>query len=262
MSANGNGARVLLARRASGSDHGVVFGPDALRIEGGFALRRRIPYRSIHGVERTGAWLWLGAGFWPVALGGRDVAPAKLDAVEAEVRARVAALPDAERRLASLAGRGAPRPHRPWLGVALAAALAGAVAFGAGERLALATDGLLLLAVGLVAERWLGRTALVASGAAGVLAAGLLASASLLAAPASFAARALCAAWIGLVAFARLRRADPLSVLARSAFDATAAVAFAFFVQALAAGASPLALAAAALAGCAAAPLVLPRTPH
>jgi hypothetical protein len=260
VSPNGNGERILLARRASGQDHGVVFGPDALRIEGGFALRRRIPYRSIRGLERAGAWLWLGAGFWPAALGGRDVAPAKLDTVEAELRARVAALPGGERRLAAPR---APRLHRPWLSLALASALAGAgLALAREPRLALATDVLLLLAVGLVAERWLGRAPLVASGAAGLLAGGGAGMAAFLAAPAGFAARALCAAWIGLLAFARLRRAAALSVLARSAFDATAAVALAFGAHALASGASPLALAAAALAGSAVAPLVLRHTPH
>jgi hypothetical protein len=251
---------MLLARRASGQDHGVVFGPDALRIEGGFALRRRIPYRSIRGLERAGAWLWLGAGFWPAALGGRDVAPARLDTVEAELRARVAALPGGARRLAAPR---APRLHRPWLAVALAAAFVGAgLALGTEPPLALATDGLLLLAVGLVAERWLGHAPLLASGAAGVLAGGLVAFPALLAAPAGFAVRALGAAWIGLLVFTRLRRAAALSVLARSAVDATAVVALAFGVHALASGASPLALAAAALAGSAVAPLVLRHTPH
>jgi hypothetical protein len=254
---NGNGTRILLARRASGCDLAVVFEPDALRIEGGFATRRRVAYRSVYGLERAGAWLWLGAGLWPVAIGGRDVPPAQLARVEAVLRERIASLPDGERRTARLAARRAARLHRPWLSAAVAVLLAGALVTRPVGRLALATDGLLLLAVGLLAERWLGRGPLVASGAAGLLAGGLLAPPSLVE-----SARALAAAWIGLVAFARLWREAELSVLARSAFEAAAPLALILCVHAFASGAGLLPLAAATLAGFAAAPLVLRRASH
>jgi hypothetical protein len=251
-----NGVRILLARRASGSDHAVVFEPDGLRIEGGFALRRRVSYRSVYGLERAGAWLWLGAGVVPVGLGGRDVPATQLDALALELRARVAALPDGARRLARLDARRAALLRFPWLCTALALACGAALATAAEGRLALATQLLFLLSFGLPAERWLGPKPLLASGAVGALIGALvfpLPAASL----AQQVAPALSAAWVGLLAFVRLRREVELPVLARSAFEWLAPLALAFAVQGVASGASPLPLGLAALAGFAVAPLVL-----
>jgi hypothetical protein len=252
-----NGARILLARRASGSDHAVRFEPDGLCIEGGFALRRRLPYRSVVGLERAGAWLWLGTGVLPVGLGGRDVPAAQLDAVEAELRARIAALPDGARRLARLDARRSVPVRPPWLTLALGAALASALAATGTGRLDVATHALFLLAFGLLAECRLGaRPALAAAAAAG-LAAGLAEPPSGAAGFAACVAHALPAGWIGLVAFARALREPGLSVRARSALELVAPLALAFAAHGAASGASALALGLAALAGFAVAPLVL-----
>ena len=251
-----NGARILLARRASGSDHAVVFAPDGLWIEGGFTLRRRIPYRSVHGLERAGAWLWLGTGLLAVGLGGRDVPPAQLAALEVELRARIAALPDGARRLARIDARPPSATRVPWLATALAPA-AGFALYESASPLGLAPDLLFALAFALSVERWLGRLALLAAAVTGLGAASLAGPA----APASFAACG-AAASCGLLAFARLVREGRLGVLARSALDGTALLALAFGLYELAVDAPGRALAVAALAGFALAPLVLrPRTP-
>jgi hypothetical protein len=257
---SGGATRILLARRASGSDHAAVFEAGGLRIEGGLALRRRVSYASVYGLERTRSWLWVGAGVVPVGLGGRDVPAPQLDAVETELRARIAALPDGDRRLGRLAARRAAQPRFPWLCAALALAFGAALVEGAEGRLALATELLFLLAFGLPAERWLGPRPLLASGAIGAPLAALAfprAAASL----AFQVAPTLCAAWIGLGAFARLRREAQLPVLARSAFDWMAPVALAFAVYGLASHASLPGLGLAALAGFAVGPLVLRSTP-
>ena len=253
-----NGVRILLARRASGSDHAVVFEPHGLRIEGGLALRRQVPYRSVYGLERAGAWLWLGTGVLPVGLGGRDVPAAQLDAVESELRARIVALPDGAARLTRLAARRAARLHVPWLCAALALACGAALVAGVEARLALATQLLFALAFALPAERWLGPLPVLASGAAGALAGALVpppAEASL----AQQVAPALAAAWLGLAAFVRLGREAELPVLARSAFGGLAPLALAFGAYAVASRASLAGLGLAALAGFAVAPLVLRR---
>jgi hypothetical protein len=255
---NGAATRILLARRASGREHAAVFEPEGLRVEGGFAPRRRVAYRAVHGLERAGAWLWVGCGPLPVGLGGRDVPAARLAALEAELRARIAALPDGASRLARLDARRPARPHFPWLALALVAALA--LALAGAFRFMLATDLLLALGLGLVAERWLGRLPLLASGLAAALAAAWLERPAEWLGLASLAARVLPASWIGLLAFARLRRERELSVLARSAFDLTAPLAFAFAVYALASGMRPLLLGMALLVGFATAKLVLRRT--
>jgi hypothetical protein len=251
-----NGTRILLARRTSGSDHAALFEPDGLRIEGGFAPRRRVPYRSVYGLERAGTWLWLGSGILPVGLGGRDVPAAQLDAVEAELRARIAALPDGTRRLARLDARRTARLHLPWLCPALALVCGAAPASGAESPLALATQLMILLAFGLPAERWLGPMPLLASGLVGVSSAALVSPRLVAGFPLPLAP-ALSAAWIGLLAFVRLRREAGLPVLARSAFEWLAPLALALAVCGVASGAGALTLGLAALAGFAAAPLVL-----
>ena len=254
-----NGGRILLARRASGSDHAVVFEPDGLRIEGGFALRRRVPYRSVYGLERAGAWLWVGAGALPVGLGGRGVPAAQLSAVEAELRARIGALPDGGRRLARLDVRRAARVHAPWLTALLAVALGVALATTAAGWLDLATDLLFLLCFGLLAECWLGTPPALACAAAALLAASLVEPPAALADLAA-AARILPAGWVGLLAFARLAREPALSVRVRSACELAAPLALAFGLHGLAVHASPLPLGLGLLAGCAVAPLVLRST--
>jgi hypothetical protein len=256
---NGGATRILLARRASGSDHAAVFEPDGLRIEGGLALRRQIPYRSVYGVERAGAWLWVGGGLLPVGLGGRDVSAAQLDAVEQELRTRIGALSDGAARLGRLAARRAPRLRFPWLCAALALAFGAALVVDAESRLALATELLFLLAFGLPVERWLGPKPLLASGVAGALLGALFPRAA--AGLALQVAPTLSAAWIGLAAFARLRRERELPVLARSAFDWMAPVALAFAAYGVASQASLPGLGLAVLAGFTVGPLVLRRTP-
>jgi hypothetical protein len=250
------GVRVLLARRASGCDHAAVFEPDALRIEGAWPWRRRVAYRRVYGLERAGERLWVGAGFVPALLGGRDVPAAQLDLVVAELRARVAALPGGPRRLARLDARRAARVRSPRLTLVLGAALAAALAAtGAGPRELAAV--LFALAFGTLAEAWLGPRPALAAGAAAVLAAGLAALPAAAADPGAFAARALAAGWIGLAGFARLLREGGLPVRARSALDLALPLALGFAAHAAASRASPLALGLAALAGFAVAPLVL-----
>jgi len=257
---SGAATRILLARRTSRRDHTVVFEPGVFRVEGVPCLpRRRIAYRSVYGVERAGVTLWIGAGFVPAGLGGRDVPPAQLAAAEAELRARIAALPDGARRLARLDARRAARVHPPWLTVALAAVLGLAFASASDGKLGLATELLFLLSLGFLAEPWLGPLRLLASGAAALIAGGWVEPAATVAGLAALAARLLPASWIGLVAFTRLLRERGLSVRERSGFDLAAPLALGFVVEAFASGASLLPLGLAALAGFAIAPLVLRR---
>jgi hypothetical protein len=251
------GVRILLARRASGCDHAAVFEPDALRVEGAWPWQRRVAYRRVHGLERAGAWLWVGAGLVPAVLGGCDVPAAQLDLVAAELRARVAALPDGARRRARIDARRAARVRPPWLTLALGAAFAGALAAGGTGAREAATPLLFVLALGALVESWLGPRAALAGGAAALLAAGLAVPSAAAAGPAAFAARVLPAGWIGLAVFARLACERRLSVRARGALDLALPLALAFAAHAAASRASPLALGLAALAGCAAAPLVL-----
>ena len=167
--------RIVLTERAPRPDYAVVFEPDAFAVEGVPWLgRRRISTRNVFGIERSGAWLWVGAGLVPVVLGGDDVPAERLARVEAELRA---ARRSARRRVAAGAARRTLRArlHRPWLTLALAIAFG--VAFTlepqGGSPLRSATNALLLVSIGLLAEPWLGALRLLASGGAGWLAASM-----------------------------------------------------------------------------------------
>jgi hypothetical protein len=254
-----NGTRILLARRASGSDHALVFEPDGFRVEGGFAPSRRVAYRRVYGIERAGAWLWVGAGVAPVIVGGGLAAAASLDAAAAELRARVAALPDGAERLARFDARRPPRARLPWLAPALAALLGGVLAAEEALSLSAAAELLFGLALALLGERWLGAWPLFASGAAALLAASLAERPASLAGLATLAAPGLAAGWLGLLACARLLRERSLAVRERSAFDLAAPLGLAFLLSALATAASPLALALGLAAGLGAGLLVLRR---
>jgi hypothetical protein len=115
------------------------------------------------------------------------------------------------------------------------------------------------LALGLLAERWLGARPLLVAGLAALLAAGLAARPAGLAAFAPLAAPALASGWLGLLACARLLRERTLAVRERSAFDLALPLGLAFALTLLAWGASSLALALGGVAGLAAGLLVLPR---
>jgi hypothetical protein len=252
--------RILLARRTSGCDYAVVFETDRLCIEGGFALRRRIPYAAVGGLERLGGWLWLGVGLAPTALGGRDVPAERLAAVERELRTRIAALPEGAERIARLDRRGRSVRAVPWL--SLGAALAGSLALlpGAAQPLPLTAWLLLSLGFGVVVEGWLGLGAAIGSAFAGLGAAYVLGDST----PAAGAAAALMpqlvsAAWIGLLGFARTLREAELPVLTRSVIDTVLLIALGFSAVALASGSHPRLLLLAALGGFASAALVLPR---
>jgi hypothetical protein len=249
--------RVLLARRASGRDHAVVFDGDHLRIEGGFALRRRVPYRAVNGLERVAPWLWLGVGVVPAALGGHDVPPERLDAVERELRARIAALPEGAERIARVDRRRPGARRVPWLSVG--GVLVGSLVWlpGAAAPLAVATHLLFCLAFALVVEGWLGRGSVLVGAGAGLLAAHALAAGA--AGAAGMTPPALSAAWIGLLGFARTVRAAELPVLTRGAIDTAALVAVGFCALALGSGVSPRLLFTAALGGFASGALTLRR---
>jgi hypothetical protein len=239
--------RVLLARRTSGTDYAVVFESDGVCIEGGFALRRRVPYRAVSGLERHGPWLWLASGLVPTALGGRDVEPERLDGVERELRRRIGALPAGERRLARLDRRRPSDRRVPWVSVGATLAAGVALLPGTDEPLALAASLLLFLAFGLVVEGWLGLGPALVSAGAGLLAAQGIVSGMGGAGVAT--PQLVSAAWIGLLGFTRVLREAELSVLTRSAIDTAALVAVAFFAVALVSGTSPRLLLASALAG-------------
>jgi len=255
-----NGARILLARRASGREHALVLEPDGFRVEGGSTPRRRVTYASVYGLERTGARLWVGAGLVPVVVRG-GATPGALEQAETALRARIAALPDGTARLARLDARHTPRARLPWLAPAVALALAAVLA--ASVPLALATLAALLfaLALGLLAERWLGARPLLVCGVAALLAAGLAERPAGLVELAPLAAPALASGWLGLLACARLFRERTLAVRERSAFDLALPLGLAFALTVLAWGANPLALALGGAAGLAAGLLVLPRAP-
>jgi hypothetical protein len=254
-----NGTRILLARRTSGSDHALVLEPDGFRVEGGFTPRRRVAYRSVYGLERAGAWLWVGAGLAPVIVGGGAAPAASLDAAAAALRARIAALPDGAARLARMDARRPSRARLPWLAPALTAVLGGVLAAAGALSLSAAAGLLFGLALALLAERWLGAWPLLASGGAALLAASLAERPASLAGFATLAAPALAAGWLGLLARARLLLERSLAVRERSAFDLAAPLGLGFLLSALAAGASPFVLILELGAGLGAGLLVLRR---
>jgi hypothetical protein len=249
--------RIVLAERAPRPDYAVALGADGFVVEGVPLLpARRVAARGVYGLERSGARLWVGAGFVPLVLGGKDVPAERLARVEAELRAQVGALPDGRWRLARFDARHTVRLHRPWL--TAAAVLALVLTFALEPHpvgpLSFATDLLLLLTFGLLAEPWLGALRVLATGAVALLAAGAVAPAEQWLA---LAPLALALGWAGLLAVVRLRREPELSVRFRSALDAGALLALVLGVRALAVGESLAALTLAALAGVLFAPLVL-----
>jgi hypothetical protein len=253
-----NGARILLGRRASGREHALVLEPDGFRVEAGCTRRRPVAYASVYGLERAGARLWVGAGLVPVLLIGGTV-PGALEQAEAALRARIAALPDGAARLARLDARRTRRARLPWLAPALALALAGAPAPEGAFAPATGAGILFALALGLLAERWLGARPILVCGVAALLAAGLAERPAGAASLALVAAPALASGWLGLLACARLFRERTLAVRERSAFDLALPLGLAFVLTALAWGASPAALVVGGAAGLAAGLLVLPR---
>ena len=253
--------RIVLAERGPRPDYAVSFEPDAFVIEGVARLgSRRVRTRDVFGIERVGAWLWVGAGIVPVVLGGDDVAPERLARVEAELRSALHALPDGSLRIARLDARRTARLHRPWLTMVLALGGGLALVLGAvpGPALPFATNLLLLAAIGLLAEPWLGGLRALASGGAGWLAVSAATAQPALA----LAPLAIALGWIGLLAGVRILRERALSVRFRCGLDASALFAVTLAAHALATGAPPLGVASALLAGGLVALLVLRRWPE
>jgi len=253
---NGAATRIVLLERTPRPDYAVVFEADAFVVEGVPLLPdRRVAASRVYGLERAGAWLWVGVGLVPLVLGGADVPAERLARVEAELRARVGALPDGRWRLARFAARHGVRLRRPWLagGAALVLALTGSLGPSPVPALRLATDLLLLLSVGLLAEPWLGARRVLASGVVALLAAGAVAPVE---GWPALAPLALALGWAGLLAVVRLRREPELGVRFRNALDMGALLAFALALRGWAVGGGA-ALALAALAGALVAPVVL-----
>ena len=249
------GERIVLAERRARGPHAVVLGDEALLVEGGaLGQRRRVPYRRVWGLERAGAWLWVGVGPVALALGGGDVRSEQLARVEAALRARIGALPDGARRLARFDLRRTVRLHFPWLTAALALALGLALVQGSQPPLRFATDLLLLVALGLLAEPWLGALRTLASGVAALLAASALPGEP---SGLALAPLALALGWAGSLAFARLCRERVLGVRFRSALDTGALLGLALAAHALSVASGGAALLLAGLAGFAIAPLLL-----
>jgi hypothetical protein len=245
-------AALVWLARAPRPAHAAVFEAEALVLEGGPGWRsRRVELRDVWGIERAGAALWVGAGFAPAVLGGRDVPGDRLDAVAAQLRARIAALPGGAERLARIDARRDVRVHLSWLTAALALALL-LDAFARGAAPGVATGVLWMAALGVLLERFVGALRLLASGVLGLVAAWAFGAELRGDAP-----LVLAAGWLGLLGFARLRREPLLPVRARSAFELAGLLALALALPSLAAGPSLLGLAAALGAGFAAAKLVL-----
>ena len=251
--------RIVLLERSPRRDYAVSFDAESFVVEGVALLPdRRVALRDVYGIERSGPWLWIGVGFVPVVVGGVDAPVERLARLEAELRARIAALPGGVERLARIDARSAAPLAWPWLTAALALGLGAALGAAGALGLRAATGLLLLLAIGLVAEPPLGALRLAASGGVALLAARLFGAADgcLALAPA-----ALALGWAALVVFARLRREARLGVRARSALDGGLLLAVGLAAHALGAGAAAPALAAGAFAAALAAPLLLRRWP-
>lgn len=248
--------RIVLAERGARGAYAVVLDDEAFVVEGAAVRKhRRVPYLRVYGLERAGAWLWVGAGLVPVALGGEDVRSEQLARVEAALRARVGALSDGARRLARFDTRRTVRLRFPWLTAALGLAfvLVFALAPGTHETLRFATNLLLLVALGLLAEPWLGSLRTLASGAAALLAASALPGDAI---GLALAPLAPALGWAGLLVFARLRREPVLGVRFRSALDGGALLVVALGAHALSL-ASGAGLLLAGLAGFGIGPLLL-----
>jgi hypothetical protein len=251
--------RIVLLERAPRPDYAVRFEADAFVVEGVALLpERRVGLRDVFGIERAGAWLWVGSGLVPVVLGGDDAPTERLARVEAELRARIRALPGGAGRLARVDARRPLRLRAPWLSAAAVLGLGAAFAAAGGLGLRATADVLLLAAVGVAAEPALGPLRLLACGGVALVAAGIAAQG---AAGLALAPLALALGWAALAAVARLRRGALLSVRARSALDAGLLLAPLVAAHALALGAGARAFAAAALAGALTAPPLLRRWP-
>ena len=56
--------RIVLLERAPRRDYAVSFEAEAFVVEGVALLPdRRVALRDVYGLERAGAWLWVGVGF-------------------------------------------------------------------------------------------------------------------------------------------------------------------------------------------------------
>jgi hypothetical protein len=249
--------RVVLLERAPRRDYAVRFEMDAFVVEGVALLPdRRVALRDVFGIERAGAWLWVGTGVVPAVIGGEDAPAERLARVEAELRARIRALPGGAGRLARVDARQPRRLRVPWLTAAAVLALGAALAAAGGLGLRAAADVLLLAAIGLAAEPVLGPWRLLACGAVA------LAGACVAAPDAAGIAQiplALALGWAALAAAARIRRGARLGVRARSVLDA--ALLLGPLVAAHALSLDMRAFAAAALAGALSAALLLRRWP-
>jgi len=252
-------ARIVLAGRAPRPDYAVRFDAESFVVEGVALLPdRRVALRDVYGVERSGAWLWVGAGFVPVVLGGDEASAERLARVEAELRARIRALPGGAERLARLDARRAQRLRRPWLTGALVLGLGFASGVAGAFGLRAATDLLLLLAFGLLAEPSFGAVRLAASGGVALLAAFAVAPGG---AGLALAPLTLAFGWAALLACARLCRDFALSVRTRSACEGGLLLLPVLAAHAFGAGAPGRALTAAALAAALVASLLLRRWP-
>ena len=251
------GERIVLAEGGARGAHAVVLEDDAVVVEGGARWqRRRVAYRRVYGLERAGRWLWVGVCPLALAIGGKDVRCEQLARVEAALRARVSALPDGARRLARFDLRRVVRLRLPWLTALLTLVLAIGFTLEPGSQppLRFATDLLLMIAVALLAEPWLGALRIFASGSAA-----LLAASAWPAQPGELALAPLVLAfgWAGSLAFSRLFREHGLGVRFRSALDTGALLAVALVAHAFSVATEGGGLLLAGLAGFAVAPLLL-----
>jgi len=210
----------------------------------------------VYGLERAGAWLWVGVGLVPVALGGEDVPSEQLARLEGALRARIGALPDGASRLARFDARRAARPQFPWLTAALCLGFALVFGFASGtqETLRFTTNLLLLASLGLLAEPWLGATRTFASGALALLTASALPGDGI---GLALAPLAPALGWAGSLVFARLHREPVLGVRFRSALDSGALLVVALGAHALSLASGGAGLLLAGLAGFGIGPLLL-----
>ena len=251
--------RIVLLERSTRRDYAVSFDAESFVVEGVALLPdRRIALRDVYGIERSGAWLWIGVGFVPLVLGGADALAERLARLEAELRARIAALPGGGGRLARIDARRAAPLARPWLAAALALGLGAAFAAAGALGLRAATDLLLLLAIGIAAEPPLGALRLAASGGVALGAAHLVGAAD---GWLALAPGAIALGWAALLLVARLRREPLLGVRARSALDGGLLLAVGLAAHTLGAGPAARAPVAGAFAAALLAPLLLRRWP-